>query len=190
EGRAYAPLAVSQVGHPDLRFATPSGRVEFVSETAASLGPPALPVYKRPRENHRSSAASRRYPLVLTQGRAITHFHGFYDHGRALPRVAGADPEPRLWISPDDAADRGIGEGDLIRIFNDRGGMAARALVTDRVPPGVVWMRDGWEGMNRLTCGARIVPDAAAAAFPAGAASYEARVEVEVLGAGTAAGLR
>jgi len=42
-------------------------------------------------------------------------------------------------------------------------------------------MRDGWEGMNRLTSGARTVPDAAAAAFPAGAAAYEARVDVEVL---------
>ena len=190
EGRAHVPLAVSQVGHPDLRFATPSGRVEFVSERAASLGLPALPIYERPPENHRSSATARRYPLVLTQGRAITHFHGFYDHGRALPSLARAEPEPRLWISPQDAAGRGIREGVQIRIFNDRGGMAARALVTDRVPSGVVWMRDGWEGMNRLTSGARIVPDAAAAAFPAGAASYEARVEVEVLGAGAAAAPR
>ena len=56
--------------------------------------------------------------------------------------------------------------------------MAARALVTDRVPAGVVWMRDGWEGMNSLTSGARSVPDAAARWFPAGAAAYEARVEV------------
>jgi len=190
ESRPYVPLAVSQVGHPDLRFATPSGRVEFVSETAASLGLPALPVYERPAENHLSSAASRRYPLVLTQGRAITHFHGFYDHGRALPMLARADPEPRLWISPHDAAGRGISEAAPIRIFNERGGMSARALVTDRVPSGVVWMRDGWDGMNRLTSGARTVPDAAAAAFPAGAASYEARVDVELEGDGAAAALR
>jgi len=84
-------------------------------------------------------------------------------------------------ISPDDAAPRGIGDDTPIRMRNDRGHMAARARVTDRVPAGVVWMRDGWEGMNRLTSGARTVPDAAAAAFPAGAAAYEARVEVEVL---------
>lgn len=48
-----------------------------------------------------------------------------------------------------------------------------------RVPPGVVWMHDGWEGINRLTSGARTVPDAAARTFPAGSAAYEARVEVE-----------
>jgi anaerobic selenocysteine-containing dehydrogenase len=181
-GRPYLPLAVSHVGHPDRRFPTPSGRVEFVSEIAAQLGLPRLPIYEPPAENHPASVTARRFPLVLTQGRAITHFHGFYDHGRALPSLAKADPEPRLWISPDDAAARGIGDGTPIRMRNDRGHMASRARVTDRVPAGVVWMRDGWEGMNRLTSGARTVPDAAAAAFPAGAAAYEARVEVEVMG--------
>jgi len=79
---------------------------------------------------------------------------------------------PVLAVLPYDTFD------DAIRIANDRGEMGARARVTDRVPAGVVWMRDGWEGLNRLTSGARTVPDAAAAAFPAGAAAYEARVEV------------
>ena len=181
-GQPHVPLAVSQVGHPDRRFGTPSGRVEFASETAAELGLPRLPTYEPPPENHARSAAASRYPLVLAQGRTITHFHGFYDHGRALPSLARADPDPRLWMSPHDAAVRCIGEGDRIRIRNDRGQMVARARVTDRVPDGVVWMRDGWEGMNRLTSGARTVTDAAAVAFPAGAASYQARVEVEVVG--------
>jgi anaerobic selenocysteine-containing dehydrogenase len=175
-GPPHAALAVSPVGHPDLRFPTPSGKVEFVSAQAERLGLPALPVYEAP--------LAARYPLVLTQGRTITHFHGFYDHGRALPSLAKADPEPRLWISPADAGARGIADGGPVRVFNDRGEMAARATVTDRVPAGVLWMRDGWEDMNRLTSGARSVPDAAAEAFPAGAAAYEARVEVATAAGG------
>jgi hypothetical protein len=43
----------------------------------------------------------------------------------------------------------------------------------------VVWMHDGYEGLNRLSSGARTVTDAAARAFPAGSASYQARVQVE-----------
>jgi hypothetical protein len=43
--------------------------------------------------------------------------------------------------------------------------MDARAQVTDRVPVGVVWMRDGWAGINALTSGSPAVPDAAAKAF-------------------------
>jgi anaerobic selenocysteine-containing dehydrogenase len=177
-GTQHVALDVSPVGHPDLRFPTPSGRVEFVSSRAVELGLPALPVYEPRGESHAGSAGAARHPLVLTQGRTLTHFHGFYDHGRALPSLAKADPGPRLWISPADAAARGLADGDPIRIANDRGAMAARAHVTDRVPAGVVWMRDGWEGLNRLTSGARTVPDAAAVAYPSGSAAYEARVEV------------
>jgi anaerobic selenocysteine-containing dehydrogenase len=177
-GTPHVALDVSPVGHADLRFPTPSGRVEFLSSRAVELGLPALPEYEPCGESHAGFAGADRHPLVLTQGRTLTHFHAFYDHGRALPALAKADPGPRLWISPADAAARGLADGDPVRIANDRGEMAARAHVTDRVPAGVVWMRDGWEGLNRLTSGARTVPDAAAAAFPSGSAAYEARVEV------------
>jgi anaerobic selenocysteine-containing dehydrogenase len=172
------PLAVDAVGHADLRFSSPSGKVEFASDRAVELGLPRLPVYEPAGENHRHAPAAARYPLVFVQGRAITHFHGFYDHGRALPALAAAEAGPRLWISPADSAARGLADGTPIRIANDRGAMDATAQVTDRVPPGVVWMHDGWEGVNRLTSGARSVPDAAARAFPAGQAAFEARVEV------------
>lgn len=177
-GMPHLALNISPVGHADRRFGTPSGRVELVSRRATELGLPALPVYEPTAESRPASPDSARYPLVLTQGRAITHFHAFYDHGRALPSLAKADPGPRLWISPGDATSRGISDNDPIRVFNDRGEMAATARVTDRVPAGVAWIRDGWEGLNRLTSGARTVTDAAAAAFPSGAAAYDARVEV------------
>jgi anaerobic selenocysteine-containing dehydrogenase len=166
-------LRVSHVAYPDLVFDTPSGKVEFVSERAAQLGLPALPV-------HQPTGTSP-HLLALRTGRTLTHFHAFYDHGRALPTLAAADPEPRLWISPADAASRGIGDGEGIRIFNQRGEMRARASVTDRVPPGTVWMRDGWSGLNTLTSGAKVLPDAAVSifeAFSAGQAEFEAAVEV------------
>src|SRR3989449_3346225 len=172
-------LAVSHVAHPDLRFPTPSHKVEFFSERAVQLGLAPLPVYEPIAEDAaRQPERATRYPLLFRQGRTLTHFHGFYDHGRALPTLAKADPGPRLWINPADAAARRVGENDAIRVFNDRGTMAARAQVTDRVPPGVVWMRDGWAGINDLTSGVRSLPAAAAQAFPGGQAAYEARVEV------------
>ena len=126
------------------------------------------------------SAPPSAYPLVLRNGRTLTQFHGFYDHGRALPTLAAADPEPRLWISPDDAARRALRDGDEIRVHNERGEMRARALVTDRIPAGTVWMRDGWAGLNTLTSGAPVLPDGAVDAFEfsAGQAEFEACVEV------------
>jgi len=166
-------LEISHVAHPDLRFDTPSGKVELFSERAAGLGLPALPVYQ--------PAPASPYPLALRTGRTLTQFHAFYDHGRALPTLAAADPEARLWISPADAAGRGIADDGQIRIFNQRGEMQARALVTDRIPPGTVWMRDGWAGLNTLTSGAPILPDAAVGLFErfsSGQAEFEAAVEV------------
>jgi anaerobic selenocysteine-containing dehydrogenase len=171
-------LRVSPVAHPDLKFPTPSGKIELYSERAVSLGLPALPVYEPP--------PASTYPLVLQQGRTLTHFHGFYDHGRALPTLAKADPEPVLWISPADASARGLANGAAIRIHNERGAMQARAHVTDKIPAGTVWMRDGWAGLNELTAGTPVLADAAVDAFhvlgfSGGQATFDARVEVEAL---------
>jgi anaerobic selenocysteine-containing dehydrogenase len=172
------PLNISHVAHPDLKFPTPSGKIELYSERAVGLGLPPLPVYEPP--------AASPYPLALQQGRTLTHFHAFYDHGRALPSLAKADPEPALWISPADAAKRGVGDGATIRIHNARGQMRARARVTNKIPAGTVWMRDGWAGLNELTSGAPVVADAAvdtfhALGFSGGQAAFDARVEVEAV---------
>lgn len=169
------PLHISHVAYPDLKFDTPSGKVELVSERAAALGLPALPVHE--------DLPGSRYPLAFRQGRTLTAFHGFYDHGRALPTLAKADPEPELWISPDDARARGVTDGAAIRLYNERGEARARARVTAKVPAGTVWMRDGWEGINRLTSGAAVLPDAAVDlfGFSAGQAAFDARIEVAVV---------
>jgi len=169
------PMDVSHVGHPDLTFPTPSGKLELFSERAVSLGLPGLPVFEAPAESS--------YPLTLRQGRTLTAFHGFYDHGRALPSLAKADPEPVLWISPDDAAARGIADGAIIAMRNERGEMHCRAHVTAKIPAGTVWMRDGWSDLNTLTSGEAVIPDAAvdALGFSAGQAAFDARVEVTPL---------
>jgi anaerobic selenocysteine-containing dehydrogenase len=165
-------LRISDVAHPDLRFPTPSGKVEFYSERARALGLPPLPVYEAPPASD--------YPLAFRQGRTLSHFHGFYDHGRALPTLARLDPEPVLWISPADAAARRLGDGAAIRIVNQRGAFEARARVTERVPTGVVWMRDGWTGLNEVTAGGFAIPDEAVDVFgfSGGQAAFDAMVEV------------
>lgn len=168
-------LKVSHVANPTLEFDTPSRKIEFFSSVAERLGLPQLPTWEAP-----ASAPATAYPLTLTQGRTLAHFHGFYNNGRELPTLARRESEPSLWISPADAAQRRLGDGAAIRIYNQRGELLARTRVTDHVPPGTVWMRDGWPGLNRLTDGAAVLPDAAVDvfAFSAGQSSFDARVEV------------
>jgi anaerobic selenocysteine-containing dehydrogenase len=165
-------LRISPIAYPDGRFHTPSGKVELYSARAQALGLPPLPVYDAP--------STPLYPLTLCHGRTLTHFHSFYDHGRALPTLAQLDPEPCLWLSAADAAARGVQDGSSIRLYNERGTCQARVQVTDQLPPGTVWIRDGWDGINALTCGQPVLPDEAVDlfAFSAGQATFEAMVEV------------
>src|SRR5215467_6337035 len=120
-------------------------------------------------------------PRALCQGRTLTQFHAFYDHGQALPILAQRDAGAQLWISPDDATGRELSEGDAIRVYNRRGTFSAKAHITDRIPPGVVWMRDGCVGSNQVTSGAPVLPEKALGLFhfTVGQAEYRAMVEVE-----------
>jgi anaerobic selenocysteine-containing dehydrogenase len=178
-------MAISHVAHPDLKFPTASGKIEFYSERLAESGLAPLPAYEEASETPRSRPdLARRYPLVFRQGRTFGHFHGFYQHGRALPALVRNEPEPEVWIAPADAAARGLANGDAVHVHNDRGALEARARVTADVPAGVVWMHDGWPGVNRLTSSEDALPDEAVARspIPAGQAAYEALVEVSRAG--------
>ena len=176
ENGGIGELRISHVANPQLAFDTPSGRIEFYSDDAARLGLPALPDWQPPPAQDGSS----RFPLTLTQGRTLAHFHSFYNNGRELPTLARRELEPRVWISNADATARGLSEGTPIRVHNTRGELAARAHVTDRIPAGTLWLRDGWPGLNRLTDSAPVLPDVAADrfAFSAGQSTFNARVEV------------
>jgi anaerobic selenocysteine-containing dehydrogenase len=89
--------------------------------------------------------------VALTFERTLTHFHAFYDEGRALPSLAKHNAAPQLWISRRDAAARQLSNGDAIKIYNEQGEFGANAHITDDVPPGVVWIRDGWVGLARTS---------------------------------------
>ena len=162
ENGGMAPMRVSHVAYPTRAFATPSGKVEFYSERARSVGLPPLP------SHNQIVADIDAHPLALGTGRTLTQFHAFYDHGQALPLLAKRDPA------------RGLEDGDPIRIFNHRGAFEANAHVTDKIPSGVVWMRDGVAGLNNVTSGDSVLPKNALDFFyfTVGSAAFAANVEV------------
>ncbi|MCY4210870.1 MAG: molybdopterin-dependent oxidoreductase [Gammaproteobacteria bacterium] len=165
-------LDISHVAYPDHRYTTPSGKLEFYSARAAQHGLPALPEYReRPASD---------YPLELRNGRTLTHFHAFYDHGRALPSLNKLESGPTLWIAVADAEARGIADGAEITVHNQRASCRALARVTAEVLPGTVWIHDGWPGFNQLSSSARCIPDSAVDMFPfsVGQSAYDAWVEV------------
>ncbi len=166
---------LSHIAYQEHSFPTPSKKIEFWSESARQAELSPLPSYTVPEGDE--------YPLRFCQGRSLTAFHSFFDEGQALPTLAKANAGPQLWIHPQDAQKRHVVSGASIIIANKRGFFEANAYVTDDILPGVVWMRDGWIGVNRVTSGAPIVSLAAnniVPGIPGGQAAYDAWVEVSI----------
>ena len=78
-----------------------------------------------------------RFPLILTTGRILSQ----YNVGAQTRRTENVlwHEEDRLEIHPHDAEQRGVNEGDWITVRSRSGETALRALITDRVAPGVVY---------------------------------------------------
>lgn len=125
-------------------LATPSGRIEIFSETIAGFGYddcPGHPMWIEPAE-WLGGATAKTYPLHLISNQPKTKLHSQYDFGRVsqASKIQGREP---VSLHPSDAAARGISDGDLVRLFNDRGQCLAGAKVTDDVRPGVVVLATG-----------------------------------------------
>lgn len=123
---------------------TPSGRIEIFSETIAGFAYPDCPghpTWMAPTDGV-GSAALGRWPLQLVANQPATRLHSQLDFGGCSQssKVRGREP---VRIHPDDAAARGIANGDVVRLFNDRGQCLAGAVVSRDVRPGVVQLATG-----------------------------------------------
>ncbi|WP_137934111.1 molybdopterin guanine dinucleotide-containing S/N-oxide reductase [Mesorhizobium comanense] len=126
------------------RLATPSGRIELFSATIASFGYDDCPghaVWREPREWLGSDLASR-FPLHLLSPQPADKLHSQYDHG-SVSRAGKVSGRAPLWISLQDAAARGITDGAVVRVFNERGACLAGAVLTDGLVPGVIQLPTG-----------------------------------------------
>ena len=126
------------------RLATPSGRIELWSETIAGFGYddcPGHPVWLEPDEWLGGERAER-FPLHLIANQPASRLHGQLDAGRhsQASKVAGREA---IRMHPDDAASRGIADGDVVRVFNDRGACLAGVVLTTDVRPSVVNLSTG-----------------------------------------------
>ena len=131
----YAPFAE---GH----FGTPSGKCELYSPRLAAQGLDPLPTYTPPHEDPQTRPdLAKRYPLQMVSPPAPSFLNSTFVNVADLRRMAG---EPTVEIHPEDAAARGIHHGQQVRVFNDRGGFQAKALVGETVKAGVVVTQGIW----------------------------------------------
>ena len=143
-----APLTfdeLSDVPYADLKFGTPSGKVELYSEKMAAAGLDPLPDYLPAPEIAESTPDGD--GLIVLSGAA----HHFVTSSMAnQPDLVRKEGDPSIEINPVDAERRGIGDGDEVIVENERGSCRLVAVVTDDVPPGVAAAVKGhWAQFSR-----------------------------------------
>jgi anaerobic dimethyl sulfoxide reductase subunit A len=121
---------------------TPSGKIEIFSLELFEKNNPAeippIPKYIQEWESPFGSEAEQ-YPLQAIGSHTLHRVHSTHDNNDWL---AEAFPQ-RVFINPLDAEERGIVDGDWVRVFNPRGEMIIPCRVTVRILPGVVDIPSG-----------------------------------------------
>jgi anaerobic selenocysteine-containing dehydrogenase len=157
-------------------FPTPSGKVEFHSSWLEEQGIDPLPFYNPPAEVADEKLAAR-YPLAFLSPPARNFLNSSFAN---MPRFREFEKEPHLDMHADDAATRGVRDGDMVRVFNDRGEYTLRARLNGKsrsgvvVAPSVWWKKYSPDGRN-----ANNVTSQRTADLGGGATFYDCRVQVE-----------
>jgi anaerobic selenocysteine-containing dehydrogenase len=123
-------------------FRTASGKLEFVSPRMAAAGLDPVATYTPPYEAaQQDTALARRFPLALIAPASHYFLNATFAN---VPELAARQGEPTIVLHPADAQARGLKDGDVARIHNDRGEYHAVVRVSDRVRRGVVEGRKGY----------------------------------------------
>jgi biotin/methionine sulfoxide reductase len=169
---------------------TPSGRIELFSERVAAFGYDECPghaCWTEPREWLGSDLA-KRFPLHLISNQPKTRLHSQLDRVGVsqASKISGREP---MRINPADAAVRGIKDGNVVRLFNDRGSCLAGAILDDSLRRGVVELSTGaWfdpidpAQLNSLDCHGSVnmlTHDLGTSRLSQGPAAHSTLVQVE-----------
>jgi anaerobic selenocysteine-containing dehydrogenase len=166
----FAPFA--EGGYP-----TESGKCELYSERMRQAGLDPLPAYIPPRESPATAPElAARFPLQLISPPANTFLNSTFSHQESFLR---GERQPFILLNPEDARRREIGDGQMVRVWNDRGECRLVARISTRVRPGVGCALSIW--WNKLSPGYTNVNQTVSQALTdigGGATFYDNLVEV------------
>ena len=137
------PPGHQEVAFSDLTFPTPSGKIELLStEAEERWGVGKLPTYSEPLESARvDGPAAEKYRLNLITPNTKNRIHSQFNN---LKMISQLGDTPLVTINPDDAAYRAIADGDMVRIFNDRGSFRLKTRLDNGIKAGCVFVTNGW----------------------------------------------
>jgi anaerobic selenocysteine-containing dehydrogenase len=166
------------------RLSTPSGKVEFYSETLRAQGLDPLPDFKPPTES-RFGELAKRFPLEFLGRKADNYMNSTFANLDGHRKME-ARKSQRLEMHPADAEARGIAEGEAVRIWNDRGEITLTALINASLPVGVVAGQMDWAKLSPGGGNVNSLTSERLTDIGAGATFYSTLVEVgKVQGTGS-----
>jgi len=146
-----------QIEDPDNNpFPTPSGKIEIYSQVIADMNKPDLPPIPKYIESweSRNDPLRAKYPLQLITTHTRRRAHTQFDN---IPWLRELDPHS-VGMNSTDAEARSIKDGDMVRVFNDRGQIIIPVKIIETIRPGVVdipqgaWYAPDENGIDRGGC--------------------------------------
>jgi anaerobic selenocysteine-containing dehydrogenase len=158
------------------RVPTASGKVEFYSETLAAQGLDPLPDFK-PAVESRFGALAKRFPLEFLGRKADNYMNSTFANLDGHRKMETRKNQ-RVEMHPTDAEERGIRDGDTVRIWNDRGEVALTAVINTSLPMGVVAGQLDWAKLSPDGGNVNALTSERLTDIGAGATFYSTLVEV------------
>ena len=136
------PLELFRLDPQAHPLKTPSGKIEIFSEVIDGFGYDDCHGHTKWIDKDEFLGDSEKHPLHLVSNQPKTRLHSQMDHGITSrnAKIKGREP---MRMNPADAHQRDIAEGDVVRIFNDRGACLAGVLFTDTIRTGVIELPTG-----------------------------------------------
>ena len=168
---------------------TPSGKIEIFSKTIDSFDYADCCGHPRwyPHTEWLGGERARRYPLHMISNQPRTQLHSQFDHAR-ISRKRKIKERERARINPDDAAARGIAEGDIVKVFNDRGACLAGVEISSAIRPSIIELPTGAWFDPQIVNGQALevhgnpnvlTPDRGTSSLAQGCSGHSCLVEVE-----------
>ncbi|QFU23927.1 trimethylamine-N-oxide reductase TorA [Shewanella eurypsychrophilus] len=143
--------------HADFRddpeinpLGTPSGLIEIFSRKIAQYeydDCPGHPTWMEKTERSHGGPGSNKFPVWMQSCHPDKRLHSQMCESKEYRETYTVQGREPVYLSPEDAKTRGIKDGDIVRVFNDRGQLLAGAVVSDSFPKGIIRIHEGaWYG--------------------------------------------
>jgi len=165
----------TESGKIQLYCENPKPRIDYGQDVSHLVDSQRLPTYREPHEASPNNPLYQKYPLVFFQEHSRFRVHSqWFD----VPMLRELDPEPLAKFNSVEAEKRGIKNGDIVEVFNDRGHAVCKCLIDESVAPGILSIPKGWQRNQFVAGGFQELTQPYMDPFPSVFGFYDSLVDV------------